>query len=231
MGTCDLAPDATKFSFFGSLFLLGFVNEGNSFTHVELCFTFVTDVLQFEQRCFFVLISQTTFVTHDKTSNIQTAQNKEADGEGLIKRKKISIAPDKTMVEERGWWGRGLGRIDVVDGLIELAFPLHHWVCLVPPFYYFIFSTKPASLGFWKVGCFVHWLLAPVGSNTGCFVAVVVFDVGGCALGPWSRTKKRTKKYNWLFFLLTELVVHFCFLVCFRHRQGNLFRLSRWGDG
>ena len=88
MGTCDLAPDATKFSFFGSLFLLGFVNEGNSFTHVELCFTFVTDVLQFEQRCFFVLISQTTFVTHDKTSNIQTAQNKEADGEGLIKKKK-----------------------------------------------------------------------------------------------------------------------------------------------
>lgn len=126
MGTCDLAPDATKFSFFGSLFLLGFVNEGNSFTHVELCFTFVTDVLQFEQRCFFVLISQTTFVTHDKTSNIQTAQNKEADGEGLIKRKKISIAPDKTMVEGRGWWGRGLGRIDVVDGLIELAFTLHH---------------------------------------------------------------------------------------------------------
>ena len=76
MGTCDLAPDATKFGFFGSLFLLGFVNEGNSFTHVELCFTFVTDVLQFEQRCFFVLISQTTFVTHDKSSNIQTAQNK-----------------------------------------------------------------------------------------------------------------------------------------------------------
>jgi hypothetical protein len=126
MGTCDLAPDATKFSFFGSLFLLGFVNEGNSFTHVELCFTFVTDVLQFEQRCFFVLISQTTFVTHDKTSNIQTAQNKEGDGEGLIKRKKISIAPDKTMVEGRGWRGRGLGRIDVVEGLIELAFTLHH---------------------------------------------------------------------------------------------------------
>ena len=30
------------------------------------------------------------------------------------------------MVEERGWWGRGLGRIDVVEGLIELAFTLHH---------------------------------------------------------------------------------------------------------
>ena len=68
---------------------------------------------------------------------------------GGEKEKEISIAPDKTVVEERGWWGDGIGRIDVVEGLIELAFPFHHCVLLVPLFFSFSFITKPASLGFY----------------------------------------------------------------------------------
>ena len=57
------------------------------------------------------------------------------------KEKKISIAPDKTVVEERGWWGDGIGRIDVVEGLIELAFPFHHCVLLVL-FFSFLLSRN-----------------------------------------------------------------------------------------
>lgn len=103
-------------------------------------------------------------------------------------KKKISIAPDKTVVEERGWWGDGIGSIDVVEGLIELAFPFHHCVLLVL-FFSFLLSRNHRRWDFtWgdNVGCFVHLLSAPVGSNTGCVVAVVVFDVEGCALGEVS---------------------------------------------
>ena len=105
------------------------------------------------------------------------------------KEKKISIAPDKTVVEERGWWGDGIGRIDVVEGLIELAFPFHHCVLLVPLFFSFLLSRNQRRWDFtWgdNVGCFVHLLSAPVGSKTGGFVAVVVFDVESCALGEVS---------------------------------------------
>ena len=57
VGTEDFPPDASELCFLTSFLLVSFVNECNSFSNVELCLTFVSNTLEFEEGCVFVLIS------------------------------------------------------------------------------------------------------------------------------------------------------------------------------
>ena len=69
----NLTPDAAELRRIGSSGVLRLVDKGNAFAQVELGGRLVLDALNLDERGVLILVAKATFVSHDNSADIQTA--------------------------------------------------------------------------------------------------------------------------------------------------------------
>ena len=67
----NLTPDAAELCAVGSGGIFCLVDEGNAFSQVEICGSFVLNTFYLDKRGVLVLIAKSTSVSHDNSTNIK----------------------------------------------------------------------------------------------------------------------------------------------------------------